>query len=164
MALCCNFNMYCFFSLSVYHLQSQWEQFIFRASLFLMFYLFYFISRDIFSALLSAPTLCLNLYFPHYICSLVQCGTNCSLKEKKKLIWMMKKVSAWWYFLGVSSPLFPSTAAQCEAAAAAVADLRALVLCKAAALLVVKRQNRCYISAKPTRQEETSADWGNLCW
>lgn len=66
-------------------------------------------------------------------------------------------------FSGCQLP-FCSTAAQCEAAAAAVVDLGALVLCKAAAPLVVDTQNRCYISAKPTRQEETTADWGNLCW
>lgn len=73
------------------------------------------------------------------------------LKGKKKLLCSMA-------FSGCQLPFFCSTAAQCEAAAAAVVDLGALVLCKAAAPLVVETQNRCYISAKPTRQKETTAD------
>lgn len=54
---------------------------------------------------------------------------------------------------------------QCEAqrAAAAVADLRRLVLSKAAALLVVGTQRRCNISANPARKGKTSADWVSLC-
>lgn len=54
-------------------------------------------------------------------------------------------------FSGCQLPFFCSTAAQCEAAAAAVVDLGALVLCKAAAPLVVETQNRCY---QPDRRRQ----------
>lgn len=62
-------------------------------------------------------------------------------------------------FTGCQLPFFCSTAAQCEAAAA-VADLRALVLCKAAALpVVVHGSGATFLKIQLVR----SADWEILC-
>lgn len=70
---------------------------------------------------------------------------------------MIKRVSACLHLLGVSSPSpAPVWGSECSS------DCE-LVLCKAAAHLVVETQNRRHNSANPTRQEETSADWLSLC-
>lgn len=58
-------------------------------------------------------------------------------------------------FTECQPPFFCSTAAQCEAAAA-VADLGALALCKAAAFLVVEHGRGA--TFLQNQQEETSAD------
>lgn len=85
------------------------------------------------------------------------CGTNCFLIKKKKAKVDDLEGVCFSAFTGCQLPFFCSTAAQCEAAAA-VADLGALVLCKAAALLVAGHGS----NATFLHQEQTSADWKEL--
>ncbi len=102
--------------------------FILRAALFLCEHIFG----------VRAATCLHYLYDPHYICftvRLVPCGTNRFLIKNANVNDLEGVcLSA---FTGCQLPFSCSTAAQCEAAAA-VADLGALVLCKAAALLVAE--------------------------
>lgn len=69
-------------------------------------------------------------------------------------------MSACLYLLGVSSPF---SAPQQLSMSAAVADWGRLLLCKAAALLVLERGSGATFQLRPTRQEETSGDWEGLC-
>lgn len=82
------------------------------------------------------------------------CGTNCFLIKKKKAKVDDLEGVCFSAFTGCQLPFFCSTAAQCEAAAA-VADLGALVLCKAAALLVAGHGS----NATFLHQEQTERSW-----
>lgn len=64
-------------------------------------------------------------------------------------------MSACLYLLGVSSPF---SAPRRLSKSAAVADWGGLLLCKAAALLVLEHGNGATFQQKPTRQEEASGD------
>ncbi len=88
---------------------------------------------------------------------LAPCGTNCFLIKKKVNVNDLEGVclSA---FTGCQLPFVCSTAAQCEAPAA-VTDLGVLVFVQSCSTPSGRSLMWSYISAKPTRQEETSDDW-----
>lgn len=139
--LCCDYKDALFFLFPLWLSSSKplklW--FILRAAPFLCEHIFG----------VTTATCLHYLYVPHYSIYVHYASGNMwnqLFPNKKKPMWMIKKVSACLHLRGVSSP--SSALQQLSEAAAAVAHLAVLVFCKAAALLEVETQKGRCVSAK----------------